>query len=253
MDEETKPTPAPKKNHRALKITLFSLLGVLVIATATFFIYVGVYYHADDVSAYTTSSETVTYEDQGDLSFAPAQGPAKAGFVFYPGAKVEEKAYAPLCYRLAEKGVHAYIVKMPFRLAIFGKNKGGSYPGKDDSIPWYLGGHSLGGAMAASFLSGATHGYSGLALLASYSTDNLIDSGLKTTTIYGSEDHVLNKDKYDDSLPNLPANNVETIIAGGNHSGFAYYGPQKGDGDALISKDEQITLTVQALLSFMGI
>jgi hypothetical protein len=253
MTETPKSTPeTPKKKHKALKITLLFLLGVAVISAAAFFIYAGIYYHADDVSAFTADGDRVTYEDDGDLSFAPT-GATKAGFVFYPGAKVEEKAYAPLCYHLAENGVHAYIVKMPFRLALFGKDKGGAYPSKDESIPWYLGGHSLGGAMAASYLGGANHGYAGLALLASYSTANLVDSGLKTTTIYGSEDQVLNKGKYTDSLPNLPADNVETIIAGGNHSGFAYYGPQKGDGEASLSKDEQIALTVQALLAFMGI
>ena len=83
---------------------------------------------------------------------------------------------------------------------------------------WYLGGHSLGGAMAASYLHDHLEAYRGLALLGSYSTVDLTaSSSFKTATIYGSEDQVLNRSNYQENLKNLPANNVETIIAGGNH------------------------------------
>ena len=42
---------------------------------------------------------------------------------FYPGGKVEETAYAPMLHYLAEQGMDVFLVKMPFRLAVFGMNK----------------------------------------------------------------------------------------------------------------------------------
>jgi hypothetical protein len=70
-------------------------------------------------------------------------------------------------------------------------------------------------------------------------------------TIYGSEDKVMNRSKYQDCVKNLPASHQEVILEGGNHSGYAYYGPQKGDGEATISKDEQIQKTAESISAFM--
>ena len=242
----------PLRKKRRGRIVLYSLLGFFVVLFSSFFIYAGIYYHSSDVASYLENSETVQVEKQGDIAFLP-KGATKAGFVFYPGAKVEEKAYAPFLFRLAEKGVASYLIKMPFRFAFLGIDKAKGYPQKNPSIPFYLGGHSLGGSMAASFLHQADQGYRGLALFASYSVDDLTSKGLITTTIFGSEDRVLNAQEYQKNLSHLPLNNREYVIDGGNHSGIAYYGPQDGDGVARISKDEQIAQSINALLAFMGL
>ena len=242
----------PKKKHKVWQIILVSVSAFFVVVASSFLIYAAFYYHASDVSSSLKSDDQVTVKQEGNISFIP-QNP-KAGFVFYPGAKVEEKAYAPLCHSLAEKGVYTILIKMPFHLAFFGIHKAQGIPEDHKEITsWYLGGHSLGGAMAASFLGKGNYGYAGLALLGSYSTADLSKSGLKTTTLYGSEDKVLNQTSYANNLKNLPSANIETVIEGGNHSGYAYYGPQKGDGTATISKDEQISFTSAALVTWMGI
>jgi len=73
-------------------------------------------------------------------------------------------------------------------------------------------------------------------------------SGLDVCSIYGSEDSVLNKEKYDASRANLPSNSVEFVIDGGCHAGFGCYGPQDGDGTPQISNQEQIKQTVDEIV-----
>jgi hypothetical protein len=243
-----------KKNHRALRITLISVFSVIVLLFSTFFIYVSIYYHADSkVDTYLTSTDEVEVTRGNEIVFTPKNKTVKAGLVFYPGAKVEATAYAPLCSSLAKEGILTYLIQMPYNLAFFDSGAGKGIPTKHPEVShWYLSGHSLGGAMAASFIGSDTSEYEGLILLASYSTSDLSKTSLKTMTIYGSQDKVLNKSKYQDCLKNLPSSNREVILEGGNHSGYAYYGPQKGDGTASISKDEQIAKTVMAVTSLLA-
>ncbi len=93
--------------------------------------------------------------------------------VFYPGAKVEYTAYLPLMYRLAEQGMDCFLIKMPCNLAFLGQNKAGNVVGSYKYERWYLSGHSLGGAMAASYVSKHLEQLEGLVLLAAYPTQEL--------------------------------------------------------------------------------
>jgi len=112
---------------------------------------------------------------------------------------------------------------------------------------WYIGGHSLGGAMAADFAATKGDGLDGVILLAAYSTKKL-DQHLDVVLIYGSEDKVLSMEKYSKYMRNVPDMTSEHIIGGGNHAQFGSYGPQKGDGKALIPPEEQVNKTVDAIL-----
>ena len=115
---------------------------------------------------------------------------------------------------------------------------------------WYIGGHSLGGSMAASHAAKNADRYEGLVLLASYSTADLTASGLDIISLYGSEDGVLNMDKYAEYKANLPADMKEHVLKGGCHAGFGSYGAQEGDGIPSISGEEQLQLTAQLLNDF---
>ena len=64
---------------------------------------------------------------------------------------------------------------------------------------------------------------------------DLTDSGLRVYAAYGSEDGVLNREKYEADRINLPQNTTETVIDGGCHAGFGSYGAQKGAGAPVIS------------------
>ncbi len=90
------------------------------------------------------------------------------------------------------------------------------------------------------------------ALLAIYSTADLTESGLAVLSLYGSEDGVMNAEKYVSGKANLPAGFTEILLPGGNHAGFGNYGPQAGDGAATLSPSAQQALTVEHILAFLG-
>ena len=85
-----------------------------------------------------------------------------------------------------------------------------------------------------------------------YHTD-LTDSGLRVYAAYGSEDGVLNREKYEADRTNLPQDTTETVIDGGCHAGFGSYGAQKGDGTPTISAEEQQQQTADALAAWMNL
>ena len=166
------------------------------------------------------------------------------GFIFYPGGKVEHTAYAPLMRACAERGVLCVLIRMPFNLAVFNINGADGIPEQFPEVAhWYLGGHSLGGAMAASYAADHADELDGLVLLAAYSTRDLTKSGLAVLSIYGSEDGVLDMKKYEKYRSNLPHDTSEVVIDGGCHASFGRYGAQAGDGTPTISSDEQISRT----------
>jgi hypothetical protein len=100
-------------------------------------------------------------------------------------------------------------------------------------------GHSLGGAMAASYAAAHDDKIDNLVLLAAYSLDDLTKADMDVYSFYGSEDKVLNMEKYQGCYGNLPTDKVEHVIEGGNHAYFGNYGEQDGDGTATITRDEQ--------------
>ena len=116
---------------------------------------------------------------------------------------------------------------------------------------WYIGGHSLGGSMAAAYLEENAPDYKGLLLLGSYSTADLSESDLEVLSVYGSEDKVLNAEKYVEYKPNLPTDFSEIVIDGGCHAYFGMYGEQEGDGTPTITNVKQIEETVDTVVKFI--
>ena len=233
-----------KRKRKTLRIASLCVLVMLVVC---FFLYAEQYYHADPSALSALESDetvSVTKTDYGWLFDGPSQSDA---LIFYPGAKVEETAYAPLMRRLAESGMDVLLVKMPFRLAFFGINKADALISGSEYTSWYIGGHSLGGAMAASYAANHEELLTGVILLAAYPTKPLRDS-LTVTVVYGSEDRVLNMAKLDAGDAFLPERAVKYVIEGGNHAQFGNYGEQDGDGNASISATEQQRQTAEQIL-----
>lgn len=215
------------------------MLLLLVVSGIGFYVYTSHYYHAVS-QEYAASEETEDYLIYGERD-------STCGLIFYPGAKVEECAYGPLLSMLAKEGVCCVVVKMPFHLAVFRKDAASQVMEEILTVDrWYIGGHSLGGAMAADYA--ASHdAFDGLVLLAAYPTKPVF---LPVLSIYGSEDGVLNRGNYQSARSN--ANSLtEHVIEGGNHAYFGDYGEQKGDGKAGITKEEQWQETADAVLGFM--
>ena len=204
----------------------------------------------DAIEALAGTESLKIYSEENMVIFKP-ENPV-AGFVFYPGGKVESTAYSPLARQLAEQDILCIITSMPFNLAVF-DIKAAEMPMEvfADIDDWYIGGHSLGGSMAAAFAAENIDKISGLALLASYSTADLSDSNIDVLSVYGSEDGVLNMEKYNEYRTNLPRNTVEIVIDGGNHRQFGSYGLQDGDGTATVSADSQLSQTVTAIVDMI--
>ena len=195
-----------------------------------------------------TSDEMVTVEQiEGAVVFMPKE--AEAGLIFYPGGKVDHEAYALLMNVLANEGMVCILLEVPFDLAVFDMNAAEDYrylyPEIED---WYVGGHSLGGAMAASYLEKYVEEYKGLILCASYSTVNYSETDLKVISMYGSNDEVLNIEKYEECKKNLPEDFAELVIEGGNHAFFGTYGLQEGDGTATIENGSQIGIAAEFIM-----
>ncbi|SHJ09242.1 alpha/beta hydrolase [Parasporobacterium paucivorans] len=238
-----------------MKRIFIGIAAILIIIAAAFFIYTGTYYHAaQEVGAFTVSDEFIEVEERdGNLVFYPAGENPETALVFYPGGKVEYTAYAPLMRYIAQEGYTCILVQMPFNLAVFDINAAESvmeeFPEIED---WYLGGHSLGGAMAASFVADQSGEIDGLFLLAAYSTVDLSGIDLDVLSIYGSEDGVLDMEKYGEYLSNLPKDaSEEVVLDGGNHAQFGLYGEQKGDKTAEISAEIQQRKTAAVIVEWI--
>ena len=228
--------------HKKLFVTLAAFVAAVSVLAAVFGVYVNDYYRADKKSIESYVKGTVVTEEKlDDGSLVYKKGDSTNGLIFYPGGKVEHTAYKPLMDACARKGFTCILVKMPFNLAVFDKNAAKDIQEQFPEIEkWYIGGHSLGGAMAASYAAENAEDFKGLFLLAGYSTADLTDSGLKVLSMYGSEDKVLDLKKYEKYKSNLPEGYTEFIMDGGCHSYFGMYGMQKGDGEPTVKAKDQI-------------
>ena len=244
-----------KKNKKSKIIKrLVAVIVVFALLFGACAFYVNDYYRADiDAMVGVVQSkvryEAKTLEDGTDI-FKPEN--AKVGFIFYPGGKVEYTAYIPLMDALAGKGIMCVLLKMPLNLAVLDVD---GAEGIQEMYPeienWYIGGHSLGGSMAASYLSENINEYEGLVLLGSYSTADLSKEDIRALSVFGSEDKVMNKEKYDEYKINLPENFSEEVIDGGCHAYFGMYGQQEGDGTPTITNEEQIQKTAEIINAFI--
>lgn len=230
-------------NKNILKFLISAL--TLIAITIGCAVYVNDYYPAtlgEDISL-----DGARYAD--GMIICESDGATK-GLILYPGGKVDHEAYLPLAMAIADGGVTVVICEMPLRLAILNVN---AAEGVFDLLPevsdWYIGGHSLGGSMAASYMANHPE-IRGLVLLGSYSTADVSDR--PTLSIYGSEDGVMNREKYEKYKSNLGEGLTEIVIEGGCHAYFGTYGPQDGDGTPRISVYDQITITSDHIIDFIN-
>ena len=235
-----------RRGKKTLRNGLVVVAVLLVVAGAGFFAWTRIagYTASPEAAALAATAQT----PRGWYVFQPAQ-PTDTGLIFYPGELVDPAAYAPLMKQVSERGIMAVIVPMPLDLAVFGVSRAddviAAYP---DVEHWIVGGHSLGGSMAANYVSEHPEAVDGLALLASYPAGSTDLSGLPigVVSVYGSEDGIAG-DKPAASMNRLPPSAELVVIEGGNHAQFGDYGPQRGDGVATISRADQQRQTAAAI------
>ena len=236
------------KKKRRIFLPLVSVLLILAASVGICASYLGDYYRADveAIGAFLPQGSGWKEEPNGNIVFAP-DGATK-GFIFYPGGKVEYTAYIPLMQACAERGILCVLVEMPFNLAVLDMN---AADGIREDYPeiesWYIGGHSLGGAMASAYLEKNHEYFDGLVLLGAYSTADLSACDLDVLSVYGSEDGVMDRAKYEECKSNLPQGFTESLIDGGCHAFFGMYGSQDGDGVSSVTNEEQIIFTADRI------
>lgn len=230
---------------KRLKRVLLLVSSLLLLFVLVFFLYVSDYYKADE-SAVEALNEDLKENNaivKDDLIIIPSKIKSDTALIFYPGGKVEATAYYPLLSKFADNGITCVLVKMPFHLAVFAPSAADRVFNTLPEIKnWFIGGHSLGGAMASKYMSENPEKLKGLILLGAYVYGDVPSS--KALTIYGTKDGVLDKEKIKNSDPQLP-------LVGGNHANFGNYGEQKGDQEADISREVQQEKTAEAVGEFV--
>ena len=174
------------------------------------------------------------------IRLTPQEGACATGLAFYPGAKVDPQAYAHILRPVAESGFAVVIFKPPYNLAVLDSNAADAVIGNtDDTIDrWIVGGHSLGGAMAASYAEQERNELSGLLLYAAYPVNDMSGrAALRVTSVFGTNDAIATPTEIDESARELPPSTEFVAIDGAIHSYFGDYGPQRGDGTPAVSRD----------------
>ena len=241
---------APPK-HRGLKTALLTFLCGSALLLLAALIYFGSYYRADETAkAALQGNETVSVTEIDGGYFFDGPGSRQA-LIFYPGAKVECEAYAPLMLTLTERGFDCFLVDVPLNFALLGEDLAEKFLSAYRYESWLTAGHSMGGIVAADYAQKHPENIDGVVLLASYTTTALNDT-LKLCSIYGSEDGCLERKVYADNQSHWPEGSAELVIEGGNHAQFGSYGAQKGDGIAAVSAMEQWELTAAAIGDFFA-
>ncbi len=223
-----------------LKRILIAFLLLIIVLGGAFLIYATDYYRADEKA--TAILQSGVPQVGGNLIVLRPEEAFDTALIFYPGAKVEYTAYLPILEKLRQQGIASVLMKMPFNMAIFSVNAADrAFQALSGVRNWFIGGHSMGGAMASSYAAQHPDKVKGLVLLGAYIYGGV--SPKNAVTIYGTLNASLEKNiNYTDNV---------VIIPGGNHAQFGNYGEQRGDPLATISRDEQQDIAVQAILTFI--
>jgi hypothetical protein len=240
--------------RNTLIILLVIVISLIVGAALTFLFLSSQNAATDEALAALESGDIVSVEQiEGEdwWSFRPAAGDAPVGLVIYPGGLVDPLAYAPLANAIAAEGYQVILDPMPLNLAVLQPDSASDIISAFPSVQtWAIGGHSLGGAMAAEFAAGQPDVVDGLALWAAYPAGGTDLSGLplEVVSVYGDADCVATVEEVRAAAPFLPPDAVFERIEGGNHTQFGFYGEglQRGDCPATLSREAQQQQTVAA-------
>ena len=215
------------------------------------------YSAAPPALAAMTSDDTLTVtETPSQIVMTPTGIPSEVGVLFQPGALVDARAYAAVLRPLAENGHIVVIPKQPFGIAFLSTGAFSSARTEHPTVDrWVLGGHSLGGVVAAtdaqSFSKEPGDPVAGVLFFASYPASDMSTLPTPVLSIFASNDGLATPEKVSASKAMLPKDTTFTVIKGGVHANFGDYGPQAGDGEPTVSRDEARTQISSVSLAFV--
>lgn len=229
---------------KLLRILGFTLLTFVIVAITGFLVWAATPPAPESPALESMqSTQAVDFKEMDRwLVFTPADITPQTGLILYPGGRVDYRAYSAHAQGIAAEGFLVVVVPMPLNFAFLGANRAADVMIAFPEIEtWVVGGHSLGGAMAAEFAYDNPNLVDGLLLWASYPAQNtdLSSSQLNLLSISASNDGLATRQDIEDSITRLPEDAIFIEIEGGNHAGFGWYGPQSGDGQLAISQEAQ--------------
>lgn len=245
------------KKRRIILTAVIVLLAALLAGGLGFVIWASNPLPAMPEAIAALESDAAVTVTQGDwIAFAPTGATPTTGLIFYPGGRVDPRAYAPPLRALAAAGYYVALVPMPLNLAVFGVDRANAVIAANPQIEqWALAGHSLGGAMSAAFIDGNPGAVDGLVFWAAFPAENndLTDQpGLAVSSIYGTLDGLATVESVLAGKPLLPPTAAFVPIDGGNHAQFGSYGDQPGDNPATITRAEQQAQAVTATAALLA-
>ncbi len=222
-------------NNSIVKLCLISVFILLILLVLIF----GRkhYFNASTITLNNSSKiNKVEYVDQKNSFNIEPKNKVKVtfGLIFYPGAFVDSKAYAPKLDTISNKvHLNIYIIKPPLRLANLNINLANNIIYNNPNIKhWFIGGHSMGGGAACTYSYNNPNKIEGLILLAAYCNTKAKQYSGSTLVFVGKNDPLEPLIKVKN---NLPKKSKIVLLNGTNHASFGDYGKQPFDGQQSVS------------------
>lgn len=236
---------------KILRRLIIGIVGILLIGAIGFWSWATIRAQEATERAVTILQENGIELENGQLVFQP-NTPNNKGLIYYPGGLVDPEAYAVTAQGIADAGYLVIIPKMPLNLAFTGINRADDIQAEFPEITsWVIGGHSLGGAMAAEYAKSNTARLDGLIMYASYPANNeeFIDFPIPILSITASKDPGSPQQR---AFYDVIADSATLfVVEGGNHRQYADYEYQPNDGIPTISAQEQQEELIQATVQFL--
>lgn len=212
----------------------------------------------DPALAAMESTATVTVEETATAVTLRPVGPSSGrGLLFQPGARVDPRAYAAVLRPLAEAGITVVIPKQPLGIAFLATGAlDGAREAHPDVQAWVVGGHSLGGTVAAMTAEAhdedAVAPVTGLLLHAAYPASDISTTlSADVLSVSGTADGLATPADIEASAADLPPGATVLPLEGVVHAFFGDYGPQPGDGEPGITHDAARTQISDASRAFV--
>lgn len=211
-------------------------------------------------------------------------GPIPIGLMLFPGALVDHTAYAPIAAGLSDDGIAVAVICLePLRFATAGTGAGtadatrvmndvSGFAGGGKGVKvseWAMGGHSAGSSAAFNIVREMKPEVSKLVIWGGSSQEakfgSLRDDAVQVLVVDASNDGLRRDwmfERFKLMLPpseevgvgSSPGTTSFVEIDGGNHSGFAHYGPQVfpvKDGERQIALEEQQKRCIRETADFL--
>ncbi|MFB9327442.1 alpha/beta fold hydrolase [Paenibacillus aurantiacus] len=240
--------------ERRLRRSLF-LVCLLTIALVTAY-RIAVFEPSDKAIVALMSDSQVRVSSSSDWwLLEPAHGARKSpGVIVYPGLLADAAGYSPWARMLAERGYPVYLVKMPLNFSPLAPGRASRIMNEHPGERFVIGGHSLGGAVAAQYAARHRDDIQGLFLIASFVDREAGKDirGLPVLQVAATKDGIVTLNISDREREQLPGSTEYVNIRGGNHQQFASYAEEWADYPPAISEAEQISLTASALGNWLS-